>query len=480
MKRIFCGGLVFVLILSLLAPAGVSLAAQSAEPEQNADVLCYASAVRPLLGAASVAAPVPSRKEGTYSAATTVKLSTTTEDAKIYYTTDGSKPTTKSALYSKAISVKKNITIKAIAVKSGKKSAIFTGMYKIRTAEPAYSKKAGSYTDAVSVKLNSDTKNAKIYYTTDGSKPTTKSNLYSGSIKLTKTTTIQALAVKSGMANSKVITVKYTIRKSSDPAYLNRAGYLACSKSEKKVYKAIYDGLSNFSYEIELPENTETLSAQRVMMRVNNDNPNLFMWENEIRYSYWGSYMITMNPTYVCTKSKYNSMLKSLEKAAEAVAAKAKKKKNTADQIRVVHDEIINNTYYDLHAPNAFNANGALVDGRGVCEAYSRAFQYVCQILDIPVILVSGSAGGSHMWNMVQIDGKWYHIDLTWDDPVSSSGNVLRHDYFLISDARIKKTHSIYYTAGSNNGMRGYFNYYSIPKASANYNTSRAIADMAA
>lgn len=48
------------------------------------------------------------------------------------------------------------------------------------------------------------------------------------------------------------------------------------------------------------------------------------------------------------------------------------------------------------------------------------------------------------MWNMVKVNGKWYQIDVTWDDPISSDGRpILRHDYFLISDAQMYKDHRI-------------------------------------
>lgn len=47
------------------------------------------------------------------------------------------------------------------------------------------------------------------------------------------------------------------------------------------------------------------------------------------------------------------------------------------------------------------------------------------------------------MWNMVRIGSLWYHVDVTWDDPVSNSGPMLRYDYFLVSDSTIRADHTI-------------------------------------
>ena len=57
------------------------------------------------------------------------------------------------------------------------------------------------------------------------------------------------------------------------------------------------------------------------------------------------------------------------------------------------------------------------------------------------VVEIGIGNGGGHAWNKVKVDGSWYNIDLTWDDPVSSRP-ILSYDYFLVSDAVMKKDHS--------------------------------------
>lgn len=130
----------------------------------------------------------------------------------VYYTTDGTKPTKKSAVYSSPISISKNTTLKYITAKSGyKSSAVTTKKYKIRTPEAKVSKKGGTYKKKVTVRLTAP-KGTTIYYTTDGKTPTKKSKVYKGKLTLKKSTTLKYIAVKEGWSSSAVATEKYVIK----------------------------------------------------------------------------------------------------------------------------------------------------------------------------------------------------------------------------------------------------------------------------
>jgi LruC domain-containing protein len=160
------------------------------------------------------ATPTLSPATGSYTSAQSVSMSTTTTGASIYYTTDGTTPTTSSTLYSSAISVGSNMTIKAIAVKSGMgNSGLASETYTILlpVTAPTFTPAAGTYTTAQSVTLASITSGASIYYTTDGTTPTASSNAYTGAINISANTTLNAIAVKSGMSNSTVTSGSYVI-----------------------------------------------------------------------------------------------------------------------------------------------------------------------------------------------------------------------------------------------------------------------------
>ncbi|MEG0371660.1 MAG: hypothetical protein RR645_05125, partial [Clostridium sp.] len=87
-----------------------------------------------------------------------------------------------------------------------------------------------------------------------------------------------------------------------------------------------------------------------------------------------------------------------------------------------------------------------LISKVGVCDGYAISMKKMLDKIDIPNIVVVGtSAGVGHAWNIVKLNGKWQHVDSTWDDPIyRKNGNIvqiIRYDYFLKSDEYMKKDH---------------------------------------
>lgn len=95
-------------------------------------------------------------------------------------------------------------------------------------------------------------------------------------------------------------------------------------------------------------------------------------------------------------------------------------------KIKYVHDWLIDNVEYDvnLESSDPYSIVGALIEGKAVCEGYARAFKYIMDGLGISCVLVSGTGTNSsgttesHAWNYVVLDGSWYAVDVTWDDPI--------------------------------------------------------------
>ncbi|MFC5861893.1 chitobiase/beta-hexosaminidase C-terminal domain-containing protein [Acidicapsa dinghuensis] len=188
---------------SLSSPTSITL------PPHSATALDYTAG-----GAAATAMPTFSPAAGTYATTQSVTITDTTSGASVYYTTDGSTPTASSHLYSGAITVSANETLNAIAIASGSSSsAVSSASYVIapQLATPAFSVAGGTYATTQTVSISEATSGSTIYYTTNGTVPTTSSTVYSGPTTIGATETIEALAVKSGYTNSTVAVAAYTI-----------------------------------------------------------------------------------------------------------------------------------------------------------------------------------------------------------------------------------------------------------------------------
>ncbi len=166
----------------------------------------------------TTAAPTFSPAPGTYTTSQSITLSDTTTGAAIYYTTNGSTPTAAATRYSSPIAISSTTTIEAIAVATGyTSSAVATGTYTITAATqpaaatPTFSPAPGVYSSAQPVTLSDTTSGATIYYTTDGTTPTTASAQYNGAISVAADTTIKAIAAATGYSPSAVATGTYTI-----------------------------------------------------------------------------------------------------------------------------------------------------------------------------------------------------------------------------------------------------------------------------
>jgi len=165
--------------------------------------------------------PTPS----TFSGPQSVRLSNTANLA-MYYTTDGSTPTPSSTPYTGPIAVSKNTTINAITAAYGYlTSPVSSGTYSIQAPAPTFSPMSGTYNPGQNVTVSDTTSGTTIYYTIDGSFPTTSSTSCANPCILTvsTTTTIKAIASGGGYAASNVSVATYTIAASA-PTFSPAAG----------------------------------------------------------------------------------------------------------------------------------------------------------------------------------------------------------------------------------------------------------------
>jgi hypothetical protein len=206
---------------------------------------CYAG------GTPTASTPTFSPGTATYTSAQSVTISSATSGATIWYNTTGTftgctpSSCTGATQVTGAVTVASTQTLYAIATESGyTNSTVGSAAYTITTtpptaATPTFSPVAGTYTVAQSVALASSTSGAAIYYTTNGTNPTTSSTLYAAPFSIVTTTTVKALAVKSGYNNSAVASALYTINTSSGSftITINTTGKITITGSGSVVVK---------------------------------------------------------------------------------------------------------------------------------------------------------------------------------------------------------------------------------------------------
>ncbi|WP_029192338.1 transglutaminase domain-containing protein [Paenibacillus harenae] len=142
-------------------------------------------------------------------------------------------------------------------------------------------------------------------------------------------------------------------------------------------------------------------------------------------------------------------------KVAEALAAVLEPGMNRHEKIKAIHDWIVTRVEYDQSLSH-YTAYDAVTLGEAVCQGYALLGFKMLKEAGIPVRIAEGSVNtGEHAWNMVQLDGAWYHLDLTWDDPVIKPvpGNeraaaaakkdegAIRYNYYLKTDEELRADH---------------------------------------
>lgn len=137
------------------------------------------------------------------------------------------------------------------------------------------------------------------------------------------------------------------------------------------------------------------------------------------------------------------------QKACEIIASNVAKNMPPYMKVYIIHNYIINNckyaTDYETNKnPYYYTAYGALINGKAVCDGYASAAKLLFDLCGIENIKVTGTSKGiGHAWNLIKLDNDYYHIDTTWDDPISYNGiDYLKYNYYNLTDNEISIDHA--------------------------------------
>lgn len=221
--------------------------------------------------------------------------------------------------------------------------------------------------------------------------------------------------------------------------------YNQLTKLEQKAYYAIKEGLKEVATSFSVPLlDGRRLSDIYFMVRM--DCPEIF-YSVKFRYKYYkDSDHAELIPEYLFPKAKVIEHKKALDARIKKLVKQAEKM-NEKEKELFIHDFICHNVQYDkLKKAYSHEIIGPLQLGIGVCEGIAKTVKILCDALGIWCIIALCDNNPEkgikyrHMWNVVRIDGKYYHLDATFDNSLSKE-DVVRYDYFNLSDGQIFKDH---------------------------------------
>lgn len=295
---------------------------------------------------------------------------------------------------------------------------------------------SGYYSKPQTVYFESD---KDLYYTVDGTIPDTNSIKYDKTegIYITENTFICICEANNGKL-SDVCFYSYVILK--DATYYKSAyGYNSLDSYDQYMYEFFYDKILKFEKDVQIGNRGLTYrKVQKILRCINYDNPLLFQTPLAVfNWSGTSDNVTKIVLNYDFSEAECNVYKSKTILIAENILKEADGSQSLMEYLDNLHYSILQNAVYnDDGEYSSFEAFGVLVNKKGVCESYSRAFQYLCQRIGVQCILVVGDCDGiGHMWNMLCLDGEWYHTDLTWDD--GDNGDIY-YDYFNINDKDIK------------------------------------------
>lgn len=214
------------------------------------------------------------------------------------------------------------------------------------------------------------------------------------------------------------------------------------SPDEQAVYDEIYANIAAMSNHFTLKHQALASRIDSIVHAVYYDNPELFWIDASYRYGYTSDNRVTdVTIAFNTLAGNIEAAKANFDSAAQELIAQAEGLASNVEKEKFVHDAIVANVDYQLGSAQNQSAYSALVTKRSVCAGYSRAFQYIMMKLGIPCYYCVGFAGEDHAWNIIGLDGDFYNVDLSWDDPIGSAPGEIHYEYYNITDDQIEYDH---------------------------------------
>ena len=211
-------------------------------------------------------------------------------------------------------------------------------------------------------------------------------------------------------------------------------------------YTIIYSGMDEFTFYCHkdyincIPDIVEINNDKDLLSQLNNF-VNVFNSFKSIKTTYTSNGKVTLSVNKIYSNDDIMIINNKLDKLENEIL---QGKENDYDKVLAIHDYIVNNTKYNIADENkagtaSSNAIGVLFNHLATCNGYTDAASILLDRANIPNVRISND---KHIWNLVYVNGKWLHLDVTWDDPINKldiDKQVLSHDYFLKTSSEFEE-----------------------------------------
>ena len=231
--------------------------------------------------------------------------------------------------------------------------------------------------------------------------------------------------------------------------------FIPLSKQDLKniIYTIIDNGWENFTFYCPneyiscVQDLTEITDSQETITHLNNFVAPYNSFSN-LKTTILESGEINIEIEYLYTEKQINAINKKVDEILKLVI---KDDMDDYEKIKAIHDYIIEHSTYDVKRNNekvseysSYLAYGPLIEGYATCNGYTDAMAIFLNKLGYKNYKIATTPQNEdetgHIWNAVYLNGRWLHLDVTWDDPVSKNGKeYLLHKYFLITDEELEK-----------------------------------------
>ena len=212
------------------------------------------------------------------------------------------------------------------------------------------------------------------------------------------------------------------------------------SKSEQNLYDQIYANAVDLDPDFNLTTKIHSSKLRDIFDSVRMDNPDLFWLSTAYSYSYDNNDNVTsMTLGFYDMVNNLDSFKNDFYNCADSALEHIMGLDSDIEKVKHVHDLLTNINNYEF-GPLDQSAYSGICQGKTVCAGYASAFQYYMQRLGILSATLYGDAGESHAWSMVYLDGDFYEMDVTWNDPIGNPATTYYYDYFNVSSSKMAES----------------------------------------